>query len=108
MSIQTLKAELSEELVLFLQQQGFSHIMSLGDDRSENGPDGGIDDYNLLALKADDPWLKVEESHSLINPIDSDDVKTMAEGVDSIRFLIEIPQPLYQQYLNINGLDLNV
>jgi hypothetical protein len=102
MSNQTLKAELSEELVLFLQQKGYSHILSLGGNKSENGPDGGTDDYYLLALKSEDLGVKFEEADSLINPIDSDDVKTMAVGVPAIRFLIEIPESLYHQYLNIN------
>ena len=102
MSNQILKAELSEELVLFLQQQGYSHILSLGGNESENGPDGGADDYHLLALRSDDLRVKFREPDSLINPIDSDDVKTMAVGVPAIRFLIEIPESLYQQYLNIN------
>ncbi len=101
MSSETLKAELSEELLLFLQQEGYSHILSLGDAETENGPDGGTDDYFLLPLKQDDMRLHFEEAEYLINPIMSQDVLIMAQGVDALRFLIEIPVHLYNRYLNI-------
>ncbi|NCU05139.1 MAG: hypothetical protein GXC73_14255 [Chitinophagaceae bacterium] len=102
MSTETLKAELSEELVLFLQQQGYSHILSLGDEHTEYGTDGGKDDYHLLPLKPHDVENSFEEAEYIINPISAEEVQTMAQGVDAIRFLIEIPVDLYSQYLNIN------
>lgn len=101
MNKETLKAELSEELLLFLQQQGYSHILSIGADQTENGPDGGTDDYYLLPLTYNDNRIKLKETDDLINPIISQEVLTMAQGVDALRFLIEVPVALYDRYLNI-------
>ncbi|HLP37752.1 hypothetical protein [Lacibacter sp.] len=102
MSKQIVTAELSEELVLFLTQEGYSHIFSIGEFSANNVPGQNTDDYLLLPLKPDDVRLKFEEADQLINPIESDEVKEMAVGVDAIRFLIEVPADLYHKYLNIN------
>lgn len=100
MNNETLKAELSEELLLFLQQEGYSHILSLVDDQVSN--DQQVDDYFLMPLTKEEVDNNFEETEHIINPINSNEVQNMAQGVDAIRFLIEIPVELYNRYLNIN------
>lgn len=99
MNTKTIVAELSEELILFLKSEGYTHILSMGDAFTNNEADHHVDDYYLLPLLPDDPLLKAEASDQLINPMESDEIKEMAAGVDSIRFLIEIPDDLYLKYL---------
>lgn len=99
MSDQTLKAELSEELVLFLQQQGYSHILQVEDGHIQYSSGADTDDYHLLPLKPNDIRVISKEFEFFIFPIHSDEIQLMSEGVDALRFLIELPVNVYNQYL---------
>ncbi len=92
--------ELSVELLSFLEQKGYSHILSLGAAQTENGPEGGKDNYYLKALKNDDPLLSYQETDFIINPINSREIEEMAGGVDGLRFIIQLPAQDLKTYLN--------
>lgn len=98
----TSRAELSKELLLFLQQRGYSHILSIGATETEFGPEGGRDEYKLLPLKLDDPRLVYEETDYIISPIMSQEVNEMAEGVDFICFMIDVPVEDYEYYIKLS------
>lgn len=95
MRTSVIQAELSNGLLDFLKQRGYTHILSVGVAGTEYGPDGGEDDFYLLPLKPDDPRLQYEEADLIIAAIDSLDVREMAKGVDLIRFIITIPEKEY-------------
>jgi hypothetical protein len=97
----TTRAVFSKELLQFLKKQGYTHILSVGDKPTEHGPDGHYDDYNLVPLKPGDLRLQFEETDHIIATVESEDVHTMANGVDAIRFLIEIPLIEYEQFLTL-------
>lgn len=101
MTTSTTKAEFSKELLQFLKKQGYTHILSVGAKPEEHGPDGHYDDYNLLPLKPNDLRLQFEETDHIIAAMESEDVQIMANGVDAIRFLIEIPLIEYEKFLKL-------
>lgn len=100
MNSQTTRAELSKELLDFLEQRGYRYILSIGASASEDYQEGTKDDYRIIPLKADDPRLTYEETDYGIDPIKSNDVLEMAAGDEFIRFMIEIPVEDYTYYLN--------
>lgn len=92
--------ELSTELLSFLEQIGYTHILSVGAAQTEFGTDGDTDDYHLIPLKPDDPRLSYQETDYIVSAINSSDVKEMAEGVEFIRFMIEVPLSEFELFLN--------
>lgn len=100
MTIKIQRTELSIELLSFLEQKGYSHILSAGAAATELGPDGGTDDYRLIAVKPNDPRLQYEETDYIISAINSNEAKDMAAGIEFIRFMIEVPLSELAQFLN--------
>lgn len=90
--------EFTPATVDFLWEKGYTHIFSRGAANTNNGPDGGEDDYYLLPIRPGDLRHQFEEAEFIISSIDSQEVKDMAYGVDFIRFLIELPIEEYQEY----------
>ena len=102
MSSTTIQTAFTKELLWFLESQGYTHILSLGADATENTPAGGQDNYRLLPLKPGDPRLSYEETDYIIEPIDGNDVIDMAAGDEFICFMIEVPIQEFTIFKKIN------
>jgi len=99
MTIALTQTEFNKDLLAFLQEMGYSHILSLGAAPAENAPEGYRDDYRLTPLKPDDPRLNFEELDLMIEPIQANDVKDMAAADEFIRFIIEMPVTDFELYI---------
>ncbi len=100
MSVIQAETEFSRELHLYLMEQGYTHILCLGVSAAdETEDDDYYDDYRLRPLKQDDPRLQFEEADYIIEPIGSNEVYEMSGGDEFIRFIIELPVDVLEQYL---------
>lgn len=94
----TVAAELSIDLINFLGKNDYSHIFCSG--ILDPKPDSiETEDYILIPLKATDPRLKNTIEVEKCISINSSDVEDMALGTSGIRFIIQIPQNLYYNFL---------
>ena len=90
--------EFTEDVKQFLIWLGYSHILSIGAEDTENGADGGTDNYWLEPIKPTDPRLTYEEADHILQSIYSNDVMDMAMGVNFICFMMKIPESEYEIY----------
>lgn len=91
-------AEFDLQLNNFLIQKGFTHIWCSG----INNPKANsieIQDYLIIPLQPNDPRINSETASDQCLEITSLEVQEMAMGADTIRFLIQLENETYLNYL---------
>lgn len=93
------KIEFTRKLQSFLIYRGFTHIYNLGI-RPTSDANECREDFILIPLKPDDPRLTYEETDTVIEKINDNEVMDMADGDEFISFFVEIPESEYENFLN--------
>ena len=97
-------AEFTEELRIFLLNSGYRWLKSTGDVVRNKEEQDDLVDFYLQPLHSIANYKDDDISLHGITLMDEMDAVDMAKGVDLVRFLIELPEDLYFDYLgNINS-----
>lgn len=101
MNDENMDAVFNRPLRDFLESRGYSHIISVGVDITDqlDTAQKETDIFWLEPIKPDDPRLNYEEAEHLIQAINDSDVFDMAGGVDAISFMVKIPVVEYNDYV---------
>lgn len=91
-----IQVEFSKQLIFFLKKKGYTHLLEKG--VSQTAPDSERDDYVIVPLKNDDARIQYEELNYIVDTIDSNDVLEMASGDEFIKFVVELPINVYQEF----------
>ena len=90
-----LRIPFERTILNFLISNNYTHVYNKGID-TEN-----IDsnDYFIIPLKKEDYFMHNENSPA-IDLINSNDTSDMADGIDFINFIVELPPSIYERFLN--------